>query len=207
MMPPVSVIKRGAEATISTGTFLGRKVVFKKRERKGYRNETLDRRLTRIRTRNEVRNIAAARNAGLHVPWIYDVDIAGGLIVMEFLGGERLNTLLYSVGSEDRLGIEMELGKEVARLHSSGIAHGDLTTSNVISVGGLLYFIDFSMATRPADIEAKGVDLRLLKEVFRSSHTEFEKEFRQVIDGYLSEGGDRDVVDKISEIERRARYV
>ena len=69
-VPPVTVIKRGAEATISLGTYIERTVVMKKRERKEYRDERLDSRIIKIRTRNEVRSMAAARAAGMHIPWI-----------------------------------------------------------------------------------------------------------------------------------------
>lgn len=205
--PPVSVIKRGAEATISLGTYIGRTVVMKKRERKEYRDERLDSRIIKIRTRNEVRSMAAARAAGMHIPWIYDVDMDGGTIVMQFINGQRLNSLLYNLGESERLSLERSFGAEIARMHRAGIAHGDLTTSNIIVMGQDLYFIDFSMATRPADTEQLGVDLRLLKEVYKSTHSEFESEYQEVLAGYIGAGGDAAVVDKVAEIEKRARYV
>ena len=206
-VPPVTVIKRGAEATISLGTYIGRTVVIKKRERKEYRDERLDSRIIKIRTRNEVRSMAAARAAGMHIPWIYDIDIDGGTIVMQFINGQRLNSLLYNLGESERLSLERSFGAEIARMHRAGIAHGDLTTSNIIVMGQDLYFIDFSMATRPADTEQLGVDLRLLKEVYKSTHSEFESEYQEVIAGYIGAGGDAAVVDKVAEIEKRARYV
>ncbi len=206
-VPPVSVIKRGAEATISLGTYIGRTVVMKKRERKEYRDERLDSRIIKIRTRNEVRSMAAARAAGMHIPWIYDVDMDGGTIVMQFINGQRLNSLLYNLAESERLSLERSFGSEIARMHLAGIAHGDLTTSNIIVMGQDLYFIDFSMATRPADTEQLGVDLRLLKEVYKSTHSEFESEYQEVIAGYIGAGGDSAVVDKVAEIEKRARYV
>ncbi len=206
-MPEDSVIKRGAEATIFLGEYLGRRVVLKKRERKQYRDGRLDSRLIKLRTRNEARNIVAARAAGLRVPWIYDVDLREGTIVMQFLDGQRLNQLLYTVEKDLRISIERKLGAEVAKMHAAGISHGDLTTSNIIMLGGELYFIDFSMAARPADTEQLGVDLRLLKEVYRSTHSEFEKEYSVIMEGYMEAGGNRAVVDKVAEIEKRARYV
>lgn len=202
-----SVIKKGAEATISLGEYIGRTVVVKKRERKRYRDERLDSRIIKTRTRNEVRSMVAARAAGMHIPWIYDVDMDKGVIVMQFIDGQRLNTLLYSLGGEERLSLERMFGAEIARMHLAGISHGDLTTSNIIVMGRDLYFIDFSMATRPADTEQLGVDLRLLKEVYKSTHSEFESEYQEVLKGYIGGGGDAAVVDRVAEIEKRARYV
>ena len=201
------ILKRGAEATISLGEFLGRRVVLKKRDRKQYRDRRLDARVIKTRTRNEVRSMVAARSSGIHVPRIYDVDIADGLIVMQLIDGERLNTLLYRLNDGERRAMERRLGSEIARLHMAGISHGDMTTSNIIAFGDDLYFIDFSMAARPSGPEQLGVDMRLLKEVFRSSHSEFESEFAVVVEGYRQAGGDRTVIDKVSEMERRARYV
>ncbi len=201
------VLKQGAEATILKGEYLGRSAAFKRREAKAYRHPQLDARLIRMRTRNEVRSMVAAREAGVRTPVVYDVDLREGVIVMQFVSGERLSSLLPSMAPPQRTALERILGSEIARLHRAGIAHGDLTTSNIIFSGEALYFIDFSMATRPADTEQLGVDLRLLKEVYKSTHSEFEDEFGEVLRGYLDGGGGREVVEKIAEIERRARYV
>lgn len=200
-------LKRGAEATITAGEFLGRKVVVKKRERKKYRDERLDARIIKQRMRNEVRTMVAARSAGISVPWIYDVDLDNGSIVMQYIEGQRLNTLLYNIKDEERVPLERILGGQIALIHRAGIAHGDLTTSNVIVAGSELHFIDFSMASRKADLELKGVDLRLLKEVYKSTHSEFEGEYAEILKGYRENGGDQAVIDKAAEIDRRARYV
>lgn len=206
-MPTGSLLKRGAEATITAGEFLGRRVVVKKRERKKYRDEGLDTRIIKQRMRNEVRSMVAARAAGSHVPWIYDVDLEDGSIVMQFIDGQRLNVLLYNLADRERISLERLFGREIALLHGAGIAHGDLTTSNVIIADGVLHFIDFSMASRQADVEQKGVDLRLLKEVYKSTHSEFESEYAEILKGYRENGGDQAVIDKAAEIDRRARYV
>jgi Mn2+-dependent serine/threonine protein kinase len=51
------------------------------------------------------------------------------------------------------------------------------------------------------------VDFRLLHEVYTSTHAEFEDEFKLIISGYLEAGGSEQVIDRMREIERRARYV
>lgn len=204
---PGSLLKRGAEATITADEFLGRRVVVKKRDRKRYRDERLDARIIKQRIRNEVRSMAAARAAGIKVPWIYDTDLESGTIVMQYIDGQRLNSILYSLPDHGRISLERTFGGEIALLHRAGMAHGDLTTSNVIVAEGVLYFVDFSMASRHADLEHQGVDLRLLKEVYKSTHSEFEAEYAEILRGYRENGGDQAVIDKASEIDRRARYV
>lgn len=207
MLHEGSLLKKGAEATITTGEYLGRKVAVKRRERKKYRDERLDASIIKQRIRNEARSMAAARSAGLRVPWIYDVDLESGTIVMQYIDGQRLNALLYQLTDDERISLERRFGGEIALMHRADIAHGDLTTSNVIVAGGVLHFIDFSMAARQADIEQKGVDLRLLKEVYKSTHSEFEEDYSEIIKGYRENGGDRAVIEKAAEIDRRARYV
>lgn len=196
----------GAEASIDSGEYLGIKAVFKRRMSKGYRLPELDRKIIESRTRNEVRCIIAAREGGVHVPWVLDVDDREGLIVMEYIEGERMSTLLYAMDNSRRVELERLVGAEIARLHSAGIAHGDLTTSNIIC-GEHICFIDFSMASRNATVEQLGVDFRLLHEVYRSTHAQFEDEFNFILDGYIAAGGSMEVIKRMKEIERRARYV
>ncbi|MCL5677850.1 MAG: Kae1-associated serine/threonine protein kinase [Candidatus Thermoplasmatota archaeon] len=200
------VLKIGAEARISRTYFLGRKAVLKQRVRKSYRDERLDRRITVQRIRNEARCMVAARNAGLNVPRIYDVDEDEGRIVMEFIDGRRLNQLLYEADRQYRISLETLLGSSIGLMHSSGISHGDITTSNVIVRDDLLYFIDFSFASRFANEETMGVDIRLLREVYRSTHTEFESELGLIEDAYLRNGGKHEILEKADEIQSRARY-
>jgi len=202
----IIILASGAEATIELSEYIGIPAVYKQRVKKGYRHPELDRRIIVSRTRNEVRCMIAAREAGVHVPWVLDVDDDAGLIVMEFIEGETLNKLLPSLGADKRKELEKNLGREIAKLHSAHIAHGDLTTSNLVFRDGI-YFLDFSMSSRPASLEQLGVDFRLLHEVYTSTHAEFEDEFKLIISGYLEAGGSEQVIDRMREIERRARYV
>ena len=41
-----------------------------------------------------------------------------------------------------------EIGKIVGKLHKNGIMHGDLTTSNFISMKNKVFVIDFGLAQR-----------------------------------------------------------
>lgn len=58
------LLKQGAEARVFRGRFLGRSVVIKERFPKRYRHVTLDQKLTRRRTAQEVRSILRCRRAG-----------------------------------------------------------------------------------------------------------------------------------------------
>ena len=187
------VIYRGAEAEIILSSYLGRDVIKKRRISKGYRLKELDFRLRSLRTKEEARLISEARKAGIPVPIIYDVDIMDCTITMEFIKGKRVKELLREIPKSERRKVCFKIGENIARLHSKGIIHGDLTTSNMISSGEKIYFIDFGLGGFSKETEDRGVDLHLLLEAFRSAHSEDEDLFYYVLDGY------RERFDGISE--------
>jgi len=71
--------------------------------------------------------------------------------------------------------------------------------------------VDFGLGDRSMEVEARGVDLHLMKRALESTHYEFaETCFKSVLAGYegvLGGGATKSVLDKIREIERRGRYV
>lgn len=203
----MEVIRRGAEAEIRIGTWMGRRVIVKSRVPKTYRHEELDRSLRSSRTKNEARLIQEARNHGVPTPIIYDVDLDEAEIVMEEIRGERVKDVL---GRTDPASVEKicdEIGRLTAVLHSNGIVHGDLTTSNMILRDGRIWLIDFSLGGRKATIEEMGVDLHLVKQAFLSAHSEIFDSFQIVLDSYKRNfEGAEDVIDRVREIEGRGRY-
>ncbi|TET90022.1 MAG: Kae1-associated serine/threonine protein kinase [Methanomassiliicoccales archaeon] len=200
------LIRKGAEAEIRLEDWNGRKVVSKVRVRKGYRNTQLDERLRSQRIKTEVKLMTESRKLGISVPIIYDVDLAGNKIVMEFVEGERVKDVLES-GYEDKPGLCRRIGEDVGKMHGEGIAHGDLTTSNILQKGDRLYFIDFSLGEKTKEVEVLGVDLHLLREGFFSAHSRIFELFEEVLDGYLaSHEKGSEVVQKMNEIGSRGRY-
>ncbi len=199
-------IRTGAEAEIHLDEWNGRKVVKKVRVKKGYRDDQLDERLRSQRIRTEVKLMRECRMLGISVPIIYDVDLNGNKIVMEYVDGERVKDVLDS-DHEDKSGLCWEIGEKVGRMHREGISHGDLTTSNMILSDGRLYFIDMSLGEKTTELEVLGVDLHLLREAFLSAHSKVFDLFEEVLKGYLSsnEGG-QDVIGKMKDIESRGRY-
>lgn len=203
----MEVIRRGAEAEIRIGTWMGRRVIVKSRVPKSYRHDELDTRLRAWRTKNEARLMQDARAHGVPTPIIYDVDLEHAEIVMQELAGERVKDAL---GSSDDATIEWicrEIGRLTALLHKNGIVHGDLTTSNMILLDGRIWLIDFSLGGRNAEVEEMGVDLHLVKEAFLSAHSEIFDRFGIVTGSYSDNfRGAKAVLDRVKEIEGRGRY-
>lgn len=201
------MVRRGAEAEIRRGLWKGRRVMVKSRVVKGYRHPDLDASLRVSRTRNEARLIQEARRCGVPTPIIYDIDVQEAEMVMEEIEGERVKDALLRVDDEEADRICGEIGRLVALMHRAGMTHGDLTTSNMILRDGKIWFIDFSLGGRNAEIEEMGVDLHLLKEAFQSAHSEREHKFEVVMRSYSQHFPEANkVAVKIKDIEQRGRY-
>jgi Kae1-associated kinase Bud32 len=140
-------------------------------------------------------------------PIIYDIDVQEAEMVMEEIEGERVKDALLRADDEVADRICEEIGRLVALIHRAGMTHGDLTTSNMILKDGRIWFIDFSLGGRNAEIEEMGVDLHLLKEAFQSAHSERVHKFDVVLGSYSKHFPEaKRVVAKIKDIEERGRY-
>jgi len=212
------VIYRGAEADLLRGRWCGLDAVFKFRRPFTYRLKVLDDAIRRQRTAREAEMIHDAKRSGAKTPLLYFVDTGNALIVMQWVKGRRLKETVSSLTSEGLERVFAKLGAEVARLHASGIMHGDLTTSNVLldsdnkdkSKNGELTLIDFGLALRTTRLEDRAVDLRLVKETLTGAHSEVaSKAYAALLEGYGGEVGPgevRAVTRQVAEIERRGRY-
>ena len=103
-----------------------------------------------------------------------------------------------------------EIGKIVGKLHKNGIMHGDLTTSNFLSMKNKVFVIDFGLAQRTDKVEDHAIDLRLLKEILNSAHANImEKSWIGFLKGYKKTVGSsrhNRVLSQVSVIESRGRY-
>ncbi len=199
-------IARGAEALVSSTKFLDMDAIVKTRLPKRYRDPELDRSLRNARSRKEARLLREARLAGVRTPYIYDVDIHDASITMEFIVGPKIREVLGKNMPDARIACE-KIGRALAKLHSYGISHGDLTTSNMILEGDDVCLIDFSLGNMPASEEDLGVDIHLLKRAFMSAHSEVEELFDSLISSYLHHNpGGQAAINKADDIQKRGRY-
>lgn len=205
------LIRRGAEADLYLEEWYGIKVIRKMRKAKAYRLSSLDLKIRSERTSHEAQIMHDAKLAGVSTPTIYFVDLEATTIFMEYIDGSRVKDVLNELSSGERRMLCERLGCFIGRLHRKGIIHGDLTTSNIILDGkGRVFFIDFGLAEYSEELEKRGVDLLLIKRALQSAHYNYARDaFAAIIDGYAKEIGralSKDVVDRVSEIEKRGRY-
>lgn len=216
------LIAQGAEAKLWKGKFQSGEALIKDRIRKGYRLEELDRRIRRQRTRRESEFLSRARRAGVSTPQVLSIE--GDKIIMEFLEGERIKDILNSSPKSKRELIYGLIGEAAARLHSAGIMHGDLTTSNMIlktshkgnrkgrqlkqGEKSCLFIIDFGLgkfSRRPEDF---ATDLFLLCEALKSTHFKYLNEaWQNILKAYCDNYTDSEtVLQRFKKIEKRRRY-
>ena len=204
-------LHRGAEADLSLARIGSWRVVIKRRVRKEYRNPSLDEQIRHDRTLSEASIIHEAKTAGTRVPSIVGVDIENNAIAMTHLDGQVARELLDEMGIHKARELLRSIGEQIGLLHSAGIVHGDLTTSNVIvSPSGAPFIVDFGMSRRSTEPEDRGVDLHLLQRSIVASHNKNPVSMMNaMIRGYEQAAGKK-VADttrrKAREIARRGRY-
>lgn len=203
----MEMIKKGAEAEIYITEWKGRKIVIKRRIKKGYRIKELDEKIREQRTKKEALLMMSARKAGMSVPIIYDLHINNKEIFMQYIDGERIKDVIDGMEEEMQRKICEEIGKSIASLHKNGIIHGDITTSNMIWMNDRLYFIDFGLGMKSRENEDRGVDLHLLMEAFKAAHKN-KNLFKWVFEAYKKNFEEsKEVIKKVDEIARRGRYM
>ncbi len=210
--PQTRLIKKGAEASLFLTEWHNRKAIIKVRIPKRYRPEALDKQIRSYRTVHEPQLMHEAKAAGVATPLIYMVNVPESTIIMQYIEGQQMKGLLNQAAKIDRHAICVAIGESVAHLHKAGLIHGDLTTSNMIQApDGRIFFVDFGLGEKNIELEAKGVDLHLLKRALQSTHYMFWEEcFQAVLCGYTSVLGvelAEKVYEKTREIERRGRYI
>ncbi len=202
------IIDVGAEAVIYRTKWLGLEAIKKVRLKKDYRDSALDAKLRKARTREEAILLHKAKLLGIHTPTIYDVDLRRCTLTMEYLEGPPLSKVLEQLNRTARAKVSKKLGEYVAKLHSKGLIHGDLTTSNVILQNGTIFMIDFGLGKHSNNIEDFSTDLFVLKKSLENNHWKISEEtFKEIMGSYKKsfKKGDK-VIFGMEKIWRRGRY-
>jgi TP53 regulating kinase and related kinases len=204
-------LHRGAEADLFLSDLPPWKAVVKRRVRKMYRHEELDEKIRKERTVKEASAIHDAKVSGARSPSILGLDLERSTIIMTFVDGMVAREVIDTMSGSDRIVLLQELGRQVGYLHSGGIVHGDLTTSNIIVPSdGMPFIIDFGMAAKSSEPEDRGTDLHLLQRSLTATHAlEASSSFKRVAKGYRESAGKmiaESSLRKAAEIARRGRY-
>ncbi len=193
------IIAQGAEAILIRED----NILIKERIPKFYRIPAIDQRLRMLRTRQESRIMKKIEFA----PRIYDVDEVNMKIVMDYIDEKPLKFFLDEVNNAERKRICVQIGKNIADMHSKDIIHGDLTTNNMILKDDFLYFIDFGLSFISLKPEDKAVDLHVMRQAFEGRHAKIAEEcFKYVLEGYQTYLRYSKVLERLEKVEKRGRY-
>ena len=209
------LIRKGAEANLYYGSWIGSEAIFKHRVPKKYRLEELDKRIRTKRTLNEARALIKVKQYGLNCPQVYELGVESSTIVMKYIKGEKLKDILNQMDESKKVKLFKKIGSFIAKLHVNGHVHGDITTSNmIITENEDLFLIDFGLHDYSDSIEDKSVDLHLFKRVLISSHgDDYQTCYAAFLDGYKEEFNraqldeSASIIKNIAVIETRGRYV
>lgn len=191
-----NLIAQGAEAKLyRTGN-----AVTKERVSKSYRIKEIDSKLRKERTRAEAKLIRTLERAGVLVPAILKEDDKNMILELEFIDGTKIRDYLDKTSDAD---VCKQIGILAEKMHSAGIVHGDLTTSNLILKDKKVYLIDLGLGDFSSRVEDRAVDLHLFKECLVSKHHNiWEKCWKSFLEGYKN----KSVLDRLKVVEARGRY-
>jgi Kae1-associated kinase Bud32 len=206
-------VSRGAEASLRAVDWWGFPALVKERDAKRYRPKALDDRIRRERTRTEVRLLVDARRLGVRTPIVYDIDLTKNRLILEELPGPTLKQLIEdaNLAPEQLIGAVRAFGTALGKLHAGGIAHGDLTSSNVLFPEGATgppALLDLSMGSRNPGVEELGIDLHLVEEDLKALSARSEALVKAFFAGYEDGNpvGAKDVRARARQIRGRVRY-
>lgn len=200
----MELVRRGAEADILHTRWYDTDAIAKVRVAKPYRHKELDHRIRHRRTRHEAQMLHRVKLLGVSAPLVYFVNLPQYTIIMERIDGIPL----HSLPDSSLPPYCAQVGHIAGMLHSAGIMHGDLTTSNLLLYNDTLYLIDMGLSRWSAKDEDWAVDLRLVKEILSSAHAPvFDEAWAEFLNGYSQTMKQwRRVKKLVGVIESRGRY-
>ncbi len=204
------ILALGAEAVLLKISFLGMDAVLKVRLPKKYRDPELDSFIRGKRTVVEAKIIKELSDIGINSPALLYVDTKEAAIIMEYVKGEILRDIIAQERISEACSYLREVGESIALMHRTGIAHGDVTTTNVIVSGNKAYLIDFGLSKFTSRVEDLATDIHLFIRSLESTHyTHKDELLKCFLSGYktvIKELFD-EVLKVAKEIRLRGRYV
>ena len=202
-------ITKGAEAIISSGTFLDLPIIIKNRVPKLYRHSKIDSTIRLHRLRSEAKIMSIAWKIGVNLPSLVGIDIQSYSLIIELIKGKLLFEVLDTTPMKGLQEIFTAIGNQIGILHSNEIIHGDLTVFNVIiQTDKEICIIDFGLAKISVELEAKADDLLTFYSTLKAIHLEFQILFDCFLQGYLSTNSEGEkTYQQMKKIQSRARYI
>jgi len=199
-------VARGAEAVLYKTAEGGKQVLIKDRVRKGYRIPQLDEKIRNQRTKREENLLVRAKRAGVNAPTVWSSE--KNKLIMEWVNGKRIKEALSEMGPKEREAVYEGIGEALGKLHTAGIVHGDVTTSNMILMDGKVFIIDFGLGKTSKRVEDHAVDLYVLMEALKAAHFKIlDSAWKRIVKAYKYNNTNAEqVLERFREIDKRRRY-
>lgn len=191
----MDLVNEGAEAKIY---LVNENTLEKVRISKKYRIEELDKKLRKLRTKREFKVLKLLFDSDVNVPEPNEIDEKNFSFKCERLIGDVLMDCL----NENLL----EKGfREIIKMHSLDVVHGDLTTLNMICCEDEVFIIDFGLSELNGRVEDKAVDLNLFFNCIKNEHPEFYSMKEGLEEKYLETSFGKKVIERLKNVEKRGR--
>ncbi len=198
---PYTIIAQGAESIISVNS--EHNIIKKERPPKNYRISQIDTKLTKQRTKAEIKILHKLQKAGVAAPrLIADSD---STIYMQYINAPQLKEVLTQ---QNYTQFATAIARILTQLHNENIIHGDLTTSNILCTdtqNATIALIDFGLSKTSLKLEEKAVDLHLLRQALESYHSIFATDmFELLVQHYKPHNKDA-ILERLAQVEKRGK--
>ena len=196
----MELLSFGAESQI----FIINETTLKKiRTPQVYRHPELDLKIRRKRAKREYKVLDSLYTQKMLVPRVQNLNLDECSFEMEFIKGNSLTKHMS-------LKYLKKTMAQIAKMHTLGIVHCDLTPLNVmVSKSGEIVIIDFGLSEYSSNREERAVDLNVFFIFLRNDYPELFAYKDSLLEVYRKEFKDDSQVDEVftrlEEVEKRGR--
>lgn len=227
-----TLLFQGAESRVYRGQYKAQPAILKERFKKTYRHPELEQKLTKERIRAELKAYEKigkkCKALGENISKILYSD-ERNIVMAEITGAVNVSEYInqHEASSGAVADTLKKMGIVVAQIHSCGIVHGDLTTSNFLvkkqpleansgddnesnptatsaqSSDIIIIPIDFGLSSSTQSDEDRAVDLYVLERAIQSTHPNVD--FEQFLKSYEEQSGNDKTIKRLNQVRQRGR--
>lgn len=189
----MKLINSGAEGKIYETK---NKTILKIREPEEYRNEELDLKLRKKRTKRELKILKLAHSNNIPCPKVLNEDITKSTIEMEKIIGIPISKILTKE-------ILIKCLTIIGDLHKAKITHGDLTPLNFLysKETNKVHIIDFGLADFSSHKEERAVDLNVFFTYIDNDHQEYSHLKEELLKTYSSKLDSNEAIEVLNQLK------
>ena len=221
-----SLLFQGAESRVYRGTYNSQPAILKERFKKTYRLPELDQKLTKERIRSELKAYVKiskkCKELAQNMSKVLYSD-ERNIVMAEITDSKNVSQYINQNEASGELVADIlhKMGLVVAQIHTCGLIHGDLTTSNFLVVqkqsgesgddsnntaandNVAVIPIDFGLSSSSVSDEDRAVDLYVLERAIQSTHPKVK--FDTFLESYKQQMGTDKINKRLDQVRMRGR--